>query len=763
MPKDIDVLPHFQRGQIDIDSIPMFLYEGDLASELEGDLTADEALRMLDHMLHIRNFEQTIVQLKSGRYKPLGDFRFIGATHLSIGQEAVAIGTMSALNPDDYITSTHRGHGHSIAKGAFVLERGDTDYLLDYLGDAADKYDFDSSDRDSILGAALQEHLFRTMAELFGKEEGYCRGRGGGMHIADFNMGHLGANAIVGGSYAMAVGAAMAADKMDSGKVCVCLVGDGASNNGICHEAYNFAAMDQFEDGCPVVFLVENNQYGMTGQQVGEVTGIQRLARRGAGYNEQNINAEVVNGMDPLAVRDAVKRASEKCRNGEGPVLLECLTYRFKGHSLSDTCDTYRSDEEECAWMEQDPLKTFPRQLLDNAIITEDELQQRQNRAADRIEQSALMAADATDPKPEDITDGLYASTTSDDIGDEWATPEKELLAKPEKARRDGRGRILARHAVAEALTEEMVRDRRVIVYGEDVADYGGAFGATRGMLEVFGRNRIFNAPISEAAIVGTAAGASMAGMRPVCEIMYIDFVLMAMDQLGNQAAKNRYMFGGKATLPMVVRTSIGGGKGYAGQHSQSLEAVVTMFPGLKVVAPSSPYDIKGLLKSAIRDDNPVVFIEHQHVYTDKGEVPEEEYTIPLGEGTIVREGTDITLLAYSWMRIRAEEAAELAEDAGISVELIDPRTLRPLDTDLIAGSVKKTGHLLCVQQAPSVGCYAEHIAYKAQEACFDDLKAPVRIVAAHDVPPPMAAPLENENLPSPEKIFRNIKEVLGR
>ncbi|MFP3904570.1 MAG: pyruvate dehydrogenase complex E1 component subunit beta [Armatimonadota bacterium] len=763
MPRDIDVLPHFQRGQIDIASIPMFLYEGDLASELEGDLSAQEALRMLDHMLHIRNFEQTIVQLKSGRYKPLGDFRFIGATHLSIGQEAVAIGTMSALKPDDYITSTHRGHGHSIAKGAFVLERSDTEYLLDYLDDAADKYDFDPSDRQSVLESAIQEHLFRTMAELFGKEEGYCRGRGGGMHIADFNMGHLGANAIVGGSYAMAVGAAMAADKMDTGKVCVCLVGDGAANNGICHEAYNFAAMDQFQDGCPVIFLVENNQYGMTGQQVGEVTGIQRLARRGAGYNKQNMNAEVVNGMDPLAIRDAVKRASEKCRNGEGPVLLEALTYRFKGHSLSDTCDTYRSDEEECAWMEKDPLKTFPRQLLDNEIVTAEELQQRQDRAADRIEKSALMAAEATDPKPEDITDGLYAATTSDDIGDEWATPEDELLEEPQKARRDRQGRILARHAVAEALTEEMVRDRRVIVYGEDVADYGGAFGATRGMLEVFGRNRIFNAPISEAAIVGTAAGASMAGMRPVCEIMYIDFILMAMDQLGNQAAKNRYMFGGKATLPMVVRTSIGGGKGYAGQHSQSLEAVVTMFPGLKVVAPSSPYDIKGLLKSAIRDDNPVVFIEHQHVYTDKGEVPEEEYTIPLGEGTIVREGTDITLLAYSWMRIRAEEAAELAEDAGISVELIDPRTLRPLDTDLIASSVKKTGHLVCVQQAPSVGCYAEHIAYKAQEACFDDLKTPVRIVAAHDVPPPMAAPLENENLPSPEKIFRNIKEVLRR
>ena len=763
MPKDIDVLPHFQRGMIEIPPIPQFVYTGDLKSELDGGLPATEALAIYDHMLHIRNFEETIVQLKSGRYKPLGDFRFIGATHLSIGQEAVAVGAMSGLAADDYITSTHRGHGHSIAKGAFALEAATVAKMLEFLGDRADVYDFDAANRDSMMAAALQEHLFRTMAELFGKEEGYCRGRGGGMHIADFNVGHLGANAIVGGSYAMATGAAMASDKLDEGKVCLCLVGDGATNNGIAHESYNFATMAQFENGCPVIYLIENNQYGMTGQQVGEVTGVQRLARRGAGYNDVNMHAEVVNGMDPLAVRDAVKRAAEKCRNGEGPVLLECLTYRYKGHSLSDNCEAYRSDEEEAAWMEKDPLKTFPVQLIENGVLNEDGVKAHQEAAAARVEKAAVMAGAATDPDPSTIYEGLYADTTSEDIGDEWKTPAEELFAEPEKARRDGQGRILARHAVAEALMEEMLRDRRVILYGEDVADYGGAFGATRGLIEVFGRERVFNAAISEAAICGTAAGAAMAGMRPVAEIMYIDFLPMAMDQIGNQAAKNRYMFGGKATLPMVIRTTVGGGKGYAGQHSQSLEAIVTMFPGLKVVAPSSAHDLKGLLKSAIRDDNPVICIEHQHLYTSKDAVPEEEYTIPLGVGSITREGSDITVVAYSFMRIVAEEAAQMAEEEGISVEIVDPRTLLPLDTELINKSVQKTGLLLCVNQAPSIGCYSEHIAYKAQEACFDALKKPVRIVAAHDVPPPMAAPLENENLPSPEKILRNIKELLGK
>ncbi|HCU36466.1 MAG TPA: pyruvate dehydrogenase [Armatimonadetes bacterium] len=763
MPKDFDVLPSFQRGTIEIPPIPQFVFDRDLESELAAGLTAADAITLYDHMLHVRLFEETIVQLKSGRYKPIPDFRFIGATHLSIGQEAIAVGAMAAINPDDYITSTHRGHGHSIAKVALALETASTEQLLGFLGDSASKYEIDEASRESIHTAAMQEHLFRTFAELFGKEEGYCRGRGGGMHIADFHFGHLGANAIVGGSYAMAAGAAMAASKLKDGKVCLSLVGDGATNNGIAHEAYNFATMAQFEDGCPVIYLIENNQYGMTGQQVGEVTGTLRLARRGAGYNDVNMHAEVVNGMDPLAVRDAVRRAAEKCRNGEGPVLLECLTYRFKGHSLSDNCEAYRSDTEECAWMDVDPLKTFPEALIAAGVLDQAGVEQRQAAAQARIEQAAVAAAAGTDPDPSTIYEGLLADSTSENIGDEWKTPEGELLSEPSKARRDGQGRILVRHAVAEALMEEMLRDRRVVVYGEDVADYGGAFGATRGLIDLFGRQRVFNTAISEAAICGTAAGASMAGLRPVAEIMYIDFVLMAMDQIGNQAAKNRYMFGGKATLPMVIRTSVGGGKGYAGQHSQSLEAVVTMFPGLKVVAPSSGYDLKGLLKSAIRDDNPVIFIEHQHVYTSKDAVPEEEYTIPLGEGKIWREGSDITVVAYSHMRLVAEEAAAMAEEQGISVELIDPRTLIPLDEKMIADSVRKTGHLLIVQQAPATGCFGEHIAFKVQEACFEALKRPVRIVAAYDVPPPMAAPLEEENIPSPEKVLRNIKEVLGK
>ncbi|UCC69843.1 MAG: alpha-ketoacid dehydrogenase subunit beta [Armatimonadota bacterium] len=318
------------------------------------------------------------------------------------------------------------------------------------------------------------------------------------------------------------------------------------------------------------------------------------------------------------------------------------------------------------------------------------------------------------------------------------------------------------RHAVCEALAEEMERDRRVVVFVEDVADYGGAFQVTVGLLESFGRERVFNTAISEAAGVGVAAGASMCGLRPVAEIMYIDFMPLAMDQAANQAAKTRYMFGGKATLPMVVRTTVGGGRGYAGQHSQSLEAMLTQVPGLKVVAPSTAYDAKGLLKSAIRDDNPVVFIEHQLLYTEKGVVPEEEYAVPLGEAAVRREGTDITIVAYLKMADVALEAAELLAADGIEAEVVDPRTLIPLDVDTIAGSAAKTGRLLIVCQAPKTGCFGEHIAYRAQEVAFSQLKCPAKIVAAYDVPPPMARTLELENLPSPERVAREAKGMLG-
>jgi 2-oxoisovalerate dehydrogenase E1 component len=755
MVKEVCVVPAFECASEDLGNLNLFCYRGSVADEIGRRLTKEEAVGLLEWMLTVRSFEQMIVALKEGTVKPYEGFAFTGATHLSIGQEAVAVGTMAALRGDDYITSTHRGHGHAIAKGGYALMRMGAQQLSEWMGEGQPK-----ESREELLSRALKRHLAKTMAELLGREDGYCRGRGGGMHIADFHVNHLGANAIVGGSLGIATGAGLAVQKLRKDQVVACLFGDGAANNGIFHESLNFACMDQLPYGLPVIYLIENNQYGMTGQQRGEVSGIAYLARRGAAYNHENMHAEVVNGMDVLAVWDAATRAAELCRSKQGPVLLECLTYRYLGHSLSDQRVKYRTAEEESAWRACDAIDVYERQLVEAGALSEREAQALRERAETRIREALDAALRSPEPSPATIMEGLFADTTSEQISPDLQTPA--LLKPMRQYRRDSEGRIMYRHAVCEALYEEMLRDRRVIVYGEDVADYGGAFQVTVGLLESFGRERVFNAPISEAAIVGVAAGAAMCGLRPVAEIMYVDFMPLTMDQTANQAAKTRYMFGGKATLPMVVRTTIGGGRGYAGQHSQSLEAMLTQVPGLKVIAPSTPYDAKGLLKSAIRDDNPVIFIEHQLLYTEKGVVPEGEYTVPIGSAAVTREGRDITIVAYSMMAQVALQAAELLAADGIEAEVVDPRTLIPFDAETVAASVRKTGRLLIVCQAPKTGCFGEHIAYRAQELAFASLKAPAQIVAAYDIPPPMAQTLESENFPSAGKVARAAKGMVG-
>ncbi len=318
--------------------------------------------------------------------------------------------------------------------------------------------------------------------------------------------------------------------------------------------------------------------------------------------------------------------------------------------------------------------------------------------------------------------------------------------------------------AIRDALREEMQRDPTVILIGEDIGTHGGAFGVTRGLLAEFGEARVIDTPISEAAIAGAAVGASVAGLRPVAEIMYMDFITLAMDQIVNQAAKMRYMFGGKAHVPMVIRTPGGGaGRGNAAQHMQSLEAWFCHVPGLKVIMPSTPHDAKGLLKSAIRDDNPVIFVEHKLLYAVKGEVPETEYTIPIGSADIKRHGKDATVVVTSRMVHHALQAAEALEADGISIEVVDPRTLVPLDIELISESVRRTHVALVVHEAPRRGGYGAEIVAQIQAAAFDWLDAPIGRVCGADVPIPFARPLEAAAIPSPESITAGVRDILGR
>ncbi len=748
MPRDVPVFPDFAPGSIQFVEIPRYQYREDGARRPDS-VTLE---RMLRWMLTIRRFEERVLDLKRGRYQPYEGFTYGGPVHLSVGQEGVAVGAMAALDPGDAITSTHRGHGHSLAKVAFTLYRSEPEALKRFIGD--------EPPGDDPLEKALAIHLYRTFAELLGKEDGYCHGRGGGMHIAEFFMGHLGANAIVAGSTPIAAGAAMAQQRLGKDNVVVCFVGDGALSNGVCLESFNFASQAQFADGVPVIYVVENNQYSQSGQAIGEVTGLDYLARRGAAFNLRAMEAEVVNGMDSLAVYDAVARAREKALGGKGPVLLEMVTYRYMGHSASDDGSKYRTHEEVEAWRREDPIVRLRSRLAEEGVVAPEAADALEARVAVQIDAAIDAAARAADPDPAEIERGVYATTTSDDIGPELQTTDHH----PERIRalpRGPEGEIMVRHAILEALTEEMIRDRRVILYGEEIADFGGAFQVTHGLIDVFGRHRIFNAPISEAAIVGTAVGMALSGLRPVVEIMYIDFILQALDQVANQAAKVRYMFGAKATVPLVIRTTFGGGKGYAGQHSQSLEAVLTHFPGLRVVAPSTAYDAKGLLKAAIREDNPVIFIEHQLLYTERDPVPRELDPIPFGQGVVRRTGRDLTIIAYSYMAHVAMAAARLLAADGIEAEVVDPRTLAPFDAATCARSVRKTGRALVVTQSPLTTSFAEHIAFTLQRDCLAELRSPVEIVSAYDVPPPTAPSLEHENLPNPERVARRARALL--
>jgi len=786
MVKELLLLPDFTPGFVKVGGrIPKFQYKRSLREEIERrNLSKEECIDMLKCMLFIRNFEEMICELreKKGRYGPL-KYLYIGASHLSIGQEAVSTGAISAISLNDYITSHHRGHGDALAKGYFAIKEMNESSLINLLTEDQEIYDYlgfkvENKTYEELKEQALSLHLFRAIAELFGKEAGYCRGRGGGMHIADFSKGHLGANAIVGGSLGMAVGSGIASWFLGDKRVTLCFAGDGAFNNGIAHEAMNMATMAQFTNGLmgkkygiPLIFAIVNNQYGMTGQQRGEVTGIEFLAERGFGYNKEGMHAEIINGMDVLAVRDGVKRAKELIKDGRGPVLLEFWCYRFKGHSLSDRLnkiedETYRALRELKFWERVDPLRTFSEKMIKEGIITLEEFEKLKREARDRNENMAIKAAEVKSPDPREMYAGLFTKRSSGSIPQDFKN--SPILKKPHFLERDPEKEITYREAIIEALFQEMRRDRRVILWGEDIADYGGAFGATRGLLEIFGRERIFNTAISEAVIIGSGVGAALRGLRPVVEIMYIDFMLQAMDQLGNQAAKWKYMSGGQAIIPLTIRTTIGGGKGYAGQHSQSLEAIIAHLPGLKIVAPSNAYDAKGMLSAAIRDDNPVVFIEHQNLYSHplaRRRVPKEEYLVPLGKAKIEREAksfkNSVTVITWSSLVPVVLKSSEELSRENVEVEVIDVRSLYPLDIETIISSVQKTKRAVVVHQAVEFMGFGAEIVSELQEKAFDYLDAPVMRVAAPNTPPPSSPVLEKAFLPGEKDVTEAVKSLL--
>lgn len=685
----------------------------------EQALSRADLLTYLRQMKEIRALEEQISRL-------LTKAVLKGASHLYAGEEAVAVGAVAALRDDDLITSTHRGHGHAHAHG----------------------------DKAASTPDEKQMHYNKMMAEVLGKSGGYCKGKGGSMHIADVAHGNLGATGIVGGNLPVAVGAGLAQKLQGTDRVVICFFGDGASNEGNFHEALNMASTWAL----PVIFVAENNQYGMSVPWA-KVTKLPDIAERAAAYG---MPGAVVDGMDVLAVRAEVATAIERARRGEGPTLIEAKTYRYFGHSHSDN-RSYRTRDEEREWKDRDPIEVLRQEMADLSFLRDGDYDAVEKAVEEKLAAAMAYAEASPVPAPSELETDVFApmKTTAADVSAEATLREQVHLAEKGQPAAVPMKTISYAQALVEAAREEMQRDPSVFIMGEDVGPYGGAYGATRGLYAEFGEWRVLDTPISEATIGGAAVGAAMAGMRPIAEIMYVDFTPLAMDQIANQGAKNRYMFGGKTSVPMVIRTEGGAGRAIAAHHSQSLEALWTHFPGIYVVMPSTPYDAKGLLKAAIRDDNPVMFIEHKMLYGVKGPVPEGEYLIPLGVADIKRAGKDVTLVTYSRMVSRALEAAEIVAKEGIDVEVIDLRSLKPLDLDTILTSVKKTGRLVGVTEAYENTSFINEIMALVNEHAFDYLDAPMVRVAAANVPVPRAEVLEDLAIPNVGRVVAACRKVV--
>jgi len=658
------------------------------------DLPAEEAafrVEMLRRMMLIRAFEESLAREWADGKIPTS------AIHLSIGQEATAVGICFALKAQDAIATTHRGHGHMLAKGAM-----------------AD----------------------RMMAEIYAKTDGLCRGKGGSMHVTDAAIGAIGANGIVGASPLLATGAALAFSLAGEERVATAFMGDGATNQGMFHEALNLAAVWKL----PVLFVVENNLYGEFTAQSSHMA-IGTICERAAAYG---IPGHQVDGNDADAVLAQARTLVEQVRSGQGPVLLECLTYRWHGHMEGDPQD-YRPAEEVEQWKARCPIKMLSERLSKEGIISSDDHGAFQKQATGEIDRALVFAGESPEPGPETLATDVFA--------DDAALAE----ASSGEAMRT----ITVSEAINLALAEEMRRDPKVFLMGEDVA-LGGYMAVTTGLVEEFGPGRVRDTPISENAIVGSAVGAAMCGFRPVAEILFSDFITCAMDPIVNQAAKLRYMSGGQYRVPLVVRLPSGVGLAVAAQHSQSLEAMLMGIPGLIVAAPGCARDARALLKTAIRSENPVIFFEHKLCYLVEGEVPEAEEFLPFGKANVVKAGADVTLVSLLYTVHQAREAAEELAREGIEVEVIDLRTLAPLDTETVLRSVEKTGRLLTVEEGPVRGGWGAEVIARVVSAGLGPLRKPPVRLGAGDHPIPYNRNLENLSVPDTERIKDAVQKLMG-
>lgn len=774
-------------GRVEFPEVPVNQYVFKLDAELERH-GRDGMVNMLHDMIVVRTFESMLDSIKkTGQWQGI-EYNHRGPAHLGIGQESAYVGQAAVLTPEDQVFGSHRSHGEILAKCYSAmrqippeeLEKIMTSFLDGETLSFAEKIDYKDT-------AELTENfiLFGALAEIFARKAGFNRGLGGSMHTFFLPFGSYPNNAIVGGSAPIANGAALFKRINRKPGIVVSNVGDAALACGPVWEAMTFAAMDQFrtlwreEDGGnpPILFNFFNNFYGMGGQTFGETMGYDILARVGAALNPEAMHAERVDGINPLAVADAVARKKKILEEGRGPVLMDTVTYRFSGHSPSDA-SSYRTKDEVELWEEADCIRTYSDLLISNGLTTQGDIDDYTSSLTDKLVKVLELAIDEQNcPRVADgyIDTVMFSNTPVEKMGE--GTPEITLEDNPRvkaisrkiRTAVDDSGKPVSkmkmyqfRDGLFEAMLHRFSVDPTMAAWGEENRDWGGAFAVYRGLTEALPYRRLFNSPIAEASIVGAGVGYAMAGGRAVVELMYCDFLGRAGDEVFNQMAKWQSMSAGLLKMPLVVRVSVG--NKYGAQHSQDWSALTAHIPGLKVYFPTTPTDAKGMLNLALSGTDPVVFFESQLLY-DKGEefepggVPEGYYETPEGEPAIRRAGTDITIAAYGATVYRALEAADiLQEKYAMSAEVIDLRFVAPLKYDTLIASVKKTGRLLLTSDAVERGNFLNTVAANVQTLAFDALDAPIVIVASRNNITP-GPELESYFFPQPEWMIDAIHE----
>jgi pyruvate dehydrogenase E1 component alpha subunit len=622
-----------------------------------------------------------------------------GFLHLYDGEEAIAAGIIPLLAASDKIVATYREHGHALVRGV---------------------------------------SMNAVLAEMYGKAEGCSGGRGGSMHLFDAETNLYGGNAIVGGGLPLAGGLALADRMRAEPHVTACFFGEGAVAEGEFHEALNLAQLWNL----PVLFVCENNGYAM-GSALDRTEAATDIMQKAASYG---IEAHHVDGMDVVAVEVAARKAIARIRETGAPVFLECQTYRFRAHSMFDA-QLYREKDEVEQWRRKGPIVRFQTWLLDNHLIHPEDVKAIEARVTAEIEEAVAFAEAGTWEPVESLTTHVLGQAPPF----EPAPPSGNTVE------------ITYREAVKQAIREAMQRDERVFLMGEDVGAYGGCYAVSKGLMDEFGTDRIRDTPLSESGFTGAGIGAAANGMRPIVELMTVNFSLLALDQIMNTAATIRHMSGGQFSVPLVIRMATGAGKQLAAQHSHSLEGWYAHIPGLKVLAPATVEDARGMLWTALHDPDPVLIFENVMLYNMTGPLDAASGPVDISQAAVRREGTDLSLITYGGSLFKTLAAARELADVGISAEVIDLRTLRPLDDATILTSLAKTRRAVIVDEGWRSGSLAAEIMARIMEKGFWSLDAPVARVCSEEVPIPYPKHLEDAATPQIPAIVAAARTVMGR